>query len=371
MTKRFFTLVAIGLISATAFFGYFRPAPENPKRQSPFKQWSLGYWTPQSGKPIPPSEIEWKALTHIVYWAALANPDGSLDTTTQQFSKYGPSLIQAAQAEQVKVLLGVSQAFWKGEKTNLRAASANASGNLINSIMAIVDTMGFDGVDLDWEPFDTSLDKQPAIDLVTALRQRLGRGRILTAAAIITDSAFWAPLVPQLDQLHIMTYDMTGPWMRYSWHNSALYGSGSGWSVDLAVKRFTAAGADASKLSIGIPFFGYRIAGSGIYQPNQFWIQTPSFQQMTYQSLHSLIQPTPYRWDDQAKAPYLSFDRAGTANDEFYTYEDRDSLIAKIEYAKANGLGGWFVWEIGGDYLPSQNPKQPLLNTISQIRNPQ
>ena len=59
-------------------------------------------------------------------------------------------------------------------------------------------------------------------------------------------------------------------------------------------------------------------------------------------------------WDDTAKAPYL-FDGS-----TFITYEDAQSIAAKCEYIKQNGLLGLMYWEHSCD------PTGALLQAIAE-----
>jgi chitinase len=226
--------------------------------------------------------------------------------------------------------------------------------------MNVVDSYGFDGVDIDWEPFNAGSNGSAMQALASDLRSRLGTSKTLSAAALVTDYPYWGSVHSYFDRIGIMTYDLTGTWNPYSWHNAALYDpDGMVWSVDLAVRRFTSYGVPAAKLSIGIPFFGYRWTGGGISGPQQYWSSPPSTQQIYYQSLAGTINQSNYRWDSLAQVPYLS------DSNSFLTYDDARSVAEKVKYAKDKGLGGWIIWELSGGYLPSQTPNQPLLAVLS------
>jgi chitinase len=163
-----------------------------------------------------------------------------------------------------------------------------------------------------------------------------------------------------------MTYDLTGTWNPYSWHNAALYGPSDNavWSIDMAVKRFTNAGVPVSKLSVGIPFYGWQWSGGGITGPKQRWSSTPNLRQIYYQELAPLITAQNRNWDSLAQVPYLCVSSGTAPLHQFVTYDDPQSIMAKINYAKDKGLGGWIIWELAADYLPAQTPNQPLLAAV-------
>jgi chitinase len=327
------------------------------------QQWSQGYWTPWGNPGIPATAIEWGGLTHIVHAWALVRSDGSLDLDTQRISSDGPTLVSNAHANGVKALLGVGQPYWLGQTTNLQTAITNNRAGLVNNIINAMNAYGFDGVDLDWEPFSGSTNGGALQAFASDLRNRLGTAKTLSVAAIVNDYAFWGSVQGYFDRIGAMTYDLTGTWNPYSWHNAALYDTdGMVWSVDMAVRRFTAAGVPASKLSIGIPFFGYRWQGGGVTGPRQSWYATPSTQQIYYQGIAGQINGSNYRWDSSAAVPYLSM------SDQFWTYDNEQSVAEKVRYAQNKGLGGWIIWELFGDYFPNQSPNQPLLVAIKNAR---
>src|SRR5438270_4959432 len=251
-------------------------------------QWSIGYWSPWGSPGCPVSDIDMSALTHIIHWAAVVRADGTLDLNQQNISSDAPALVSTAHASGVRVLLGLIQ-----QSQSLSQAAANNRAALVNSIMNVVNSYGYDGVDIDWEPINSGSDGGPMRALAADLRSQ--GARILTAAAIGTDARYWGSVQDAFDRVNAMTYDMTGLWNAYSWHNSALYDpDGSVWSINLAVQRFTSAGVPASKLGIGIPFYGWQWNGGGITGPRQYWSSTPNLQQINYQNLVTRIPQQSY-----------------------------------------------------------------------------
>jgi len=69
------------------------------------------------------------------------------------------------------------------------------------------------------------------------------------------------------------------------------------------------------------------------------------------------------RWDDGAKAAYLSYASAtGPQGCTFISYEDEPSAAAKMNYVRSAGLGGAIVWTIAQGYLPNAaGERDPVL----------
>jgi hypothetical protein len=126
------------------------------------------------------------------------------------------------------------------------------------------------------------------------------------------------------------------------------------WSVNLAATRYKNAGVPAYKLGIGIPFYGYK--WSGVSAPRQPMGSGVSMSQINYQSLVSSIGNP--QWDSQAKVPYT------TGSNTWTSFDNDQSITEKINYVKANALGGWIIWNLSSDYIPTANPKHPLLNAV-------
>jgi chitinase len=324
------------------------------------QQWSMGYW---NGWSAPVSGIDWGAVTHVIHWSALVQPDGTLDVTTENVAASAPTVVAAGHAAGRKVLLSLMQPGWTGQTTNFQQAITGNNAALVSNIMKLVNTYGYDGIDIDWEPFSSSTNGAALTALASALRTQLGT-KILTVAAITADYQYWGTAHTPFDRVNVMTYDLTGLWNPFSWHNAALYGSNQVWSIDLAVNRFENSGVPGTKLGIGIPFYGWKWTGGGITGPNQNWSSTPSLQQISYKDFASQINSQSYKWDSSAQVPYLSVNTGSPSSDQFLTYDNAQSIAAKVNYAKDHNLGGWIIWEMTADYVPAQTPSYPLLEAV-------
>lgn len=320
--------------------------------------WSVGYWNSLGSPAIPVGNIEMAAMSHIVHWAVLANSDGTLNTsplTTTTFATDAAALIAAAHSAGVKVLLGLAAA-------DMTTAVGSHLSAFVTNIMALVNTYGYDGVDIDWEGGTLNIAA-----LGPALRTALGPSKVLTADAVVTDHAYWGGVHSSLDRVNVMTYDLVGAYIGYSWFNSPLYGpvDESAWSVKLAVDRFTAAGIPPSKLSIGIPFFGYHSVKTGVSGPRQTWTgPDPVLTQLHYNVIQPLINPgVNTHLDSATHTPWLS-----DSSSSFYSYDDEQSVADKVAYVKAQGLGGWIMFNLSEDYFPSAGVKEPLLHAIRLAR---
>jgi chitinase len=322
---------------------------------APAEQWSMGFWTGWSPEPNI-SDLVWDALTHVVHVGVEPQTNGTLKLSDPNFDDHATELIAAAHEHNVKVLLNV----WSGASADFNGAVNNSLDRLVESIAELVERYNYDGVDLDWEK---GLNQNAMTLLLSHLRSRL-QTRILTADVVSNDYKYWGSVHQYLDRVSVMTYDMGGTWNHYSWSNSALYSDPCNcvWSVELARVRMTGAGVPASKLNIGIPFFGWVSTGGGITGPRQPWgLVLPSLSQVTYKNLSARYNLSNPLWDHAAQVPYLSLSNG------WVTFDNEQSIVAKVNYAKYYNLGGWIIWAVDQDYMPDQPVKHPLLTAVRDI----
>jgi len=347
--------------------------------------WVTGYYPGWVRTTMPPSAIDYTALTHIVDFSLRPRADGSLEDN-HGILPNAAATVAAAHASGVKVLLCIG-----GARTSEGFKGATSSAQLttfVNNIVSTVTRYGYDGVDLDWEPL-TSVDRPAFVAMVNALQARLSTmtpRRQLTAAVDSWSATTLGMVASKFDQVNIMTYDMSGvsgDW-GVSWFNSPLHNGGlnrpSGNALPSAERSFgtyRSGGVAAGKLGIGVAFYGNIYSGGsgtstgGVTAPNQRWSTAPSMTTIDYRQIMSQYHSASrYHFDATTKGAYLSIDAAGSADDRFINYDDEQTIAAKMAWAKQNGAGGVIIWQLAGGYLPTAAPGQrdPLLQAVKQNR---
>lgn len=353
--------------------------------------WATAYYPGyEQDSTMPASAIDYSAVTHIIHFSVVPNSDGTLNTADNDISTANSSdLISRAHSAGVKVLICVGGA---GSETAFQGATSAANLSVfINSLTNFIATRGYDGLDIDWEPFSSS-DGQLYTNLVIGLRTALNQfvaPKYLTVAAEAYppygDSAtaeylIYAAIQSKLDQINVMTYDLSGPYEGWvTWFNSPIFNGGYRFpsdgalvpSVDGAVTNFLANGVAANKLAIGIAFYGYVWTGgtgntaNSLTQPRQSWINAPTITAYGFSDIMTdYYQTNLYHWDTNAQAAYLSITNENATNDDFISYDDQRTCQAKVSYVRNNKLGGVMIWELGQDHqagLPD-----PLLEAVKQ-----
>jgi GH18 family chitinase len=319
---------------------------------------------------LEPHQVRAEKLTHVNY--AFANVVGG------RVVEGGPR-----DADNLKVLTGlrpyhphlkvlVSVGGWTWSKGFSDAAlTAKSRRVFVASAVDFVRRHDLDGFDVDWEypglPGDGNPhrpeDRENFTALMSDLRSALdregarkGRPLLLTFAAGASRSFIehteMAKVQAVVDFVNLMTYDfrVASPG-EPAGHHANLYASPADprqVSADGAVADFLAAGVPASKLVLGVPFYGR--AWEGVNSRDALYREgRPPGQRIdtSYPSLAGLAGREGWvrDWDDSARAPFLW----NEARKTFVTYEDEESLRLKGRYVREKGLGGVMFWEYHAD----------------------
>lgn len=275
----------------------------------------------------------------------------------------------------LKVL--ISLGGWGGcESCSEIFSEASAREEFAQSVLDILTQFDADGIDLDWEypgisgyPGHTfkAEDKQNFTFLVEALRNKLGDSYIISFAAggfdaFFTKSVEWEKVMPLLDGVNIMTYDLVSGGSPRTGHHSALYSTKEqSRSTDYAVNFLDSLGVPRGKMVIGAAFYArvweeVEDIKQGLYQGGKFK------ESVTYRRLDDYFETNPgfeLYWDEEAQAPY-----AYNADSMWFaTFDDSLSVARKTQYAQEQKLGGIMFWQLAGD-----KGKDGLLEVISAAK---
>ncbi len=328
----------------------------------------IGYVT---GNGWTKNQIDPNKLTHINYAFAVPAQNGELAPITKKDEANLATLVSLRAANpKLKILISIGG--WGGCKYFSDAALTDASRRkFANSAVALLVRHKLDGVDIDWEyPAQVGAgnifrpaDKQNFTLFLKAIRDgldvqgkqdnRIGVNHYLLTAATGGDTAFVShtelgKAQAYLDYVNIMTYDLYHGNDTGTGHHSPLYqsklGNQSRNSSADAVDGHIRAGVPASKIVLGLPFYG---RGWGQVQDKDKGLFQPATGEHSFISHDKLMKEyinkngfTRY-WDDDAKAPYLWNPTAKT----FISYADEQSFGPKIDYVKAKKLAGVMFWE--------------------------
>ncbi len=350
--------------------------------------WTTCYYPGYEQGSMPASSIDFAALTHIIHFSVIPNTDGTLNTTGNGITTaYSTDLVSRAHTAGKQVLICVGGA--SSESSFQGATTAVNLPVFIKNLTNFMAGRDYDGIDVDWEPLPAS-DAGQYTNFIYGLRSALkdfSQHKLLTVGAYppygdppTSEYTMFAQLQTRLDQINIMTYDLSGPYSGWvTWFNSPIYDGGYRFpstgglvpSVDGAVANFINNGVLSSKLGFRIAFYGYIWAGGtgtstgGVTQPRQSWTSAPTVTTPAYTGIiSSYYQSNLYHWDTGAQAAYLSITNSSAANDMFISYDDQRTCQAKVSYARNHYLGGVMIWELAQDH--TSGLPDPLLEAVKQ-----
>jgi len=370
---------AIGESVASSPSNAVTPAGSPPPPPPPptTGRWLSGYYVGYQRSLYPESAVDFSALTHIFVGRIIPTTSGGVLKHFDIDNTNGPIMARnlSTRAHQAgrKAVLMLGGA---GEHAGFVGAASTANRTtFVNNLIATMDSLGYDGIDVDWEPINVE-DRAPLLALLQALRAArpnmiltIPVGWVNTNFPGTVDS-WYAQVATVVDQMNLMTYDMAGPYGGWvTWHSSALFDNQPNHpsSIESSIQIYRNNGIPASKLGIGIGFYGTcwrgatgprQTIGSGVSL-------VASDNTMSYTNImSSYFESGARRWDDLAKVPYLSFTTPkGPQQCNYVSFDDTESLAGKGAYVKANGLGGAIIWTIGQGYLPNapEGQRNPLL----------
>lgn len=239
---------------------------------------------------------------------------------------------------------------------------------LVDQVVNLVVSNGYDGVDLDFEKFAFS-DGQSSwaatrpvwVAFVAGLGSRLHANGKLLAVSVppmgVSGSNYWvydwAGIGPHVDRLRIMAYD-------YSWCSPGPIGGPLSW-VD-KVAAFAVSVMPASKVQLGTPTYG------------RDWVKRSTCTltgQKVYASrdLGTAVNSTPagsWKRDPASQERYLNYTETvnGVAVARSAWLPDHVTVAARARIASKYGLAGIANWTLGGEQNALWAPLRAIALTL-------
>ncbi|WP_432012798.1 glycoside hydrolase family 18 protein [Streptomyces cucumeris] len=220
----------------------------------------------------------------------------------------------------------------------------------------------FDGIDIDWEypnACGNSCDSSGRAafpKLMSALRTKFGQNNLVTAAITADassggkiDAADYAGAAQYVDWYNPMTYDFFGAWAAQgptAPHSPLTSYNGipqQGFNTDAAIQKLKGLGVPASKLLLGIGFYGR--GWTGVTQSTPGGTATgaaPGTYEAGIEDYKVLKNSCPATGTVAGTA----YARCGN---QWWSYDTPATIAGKMTYKQQQGLGGTFFWELSGD----------------------
>ena len=300
-------------------------------------------------------------LTHIIY--SFLHLNGNKLTVDNPNDSLAITRLVALKKINPKLKIILSLGGWGGCPSCSEVFnSEQGRQEFAQSVLQLFKSYHADGLDLDWEyPAIKSIpghqylpqDRQNFTSLLKTLRKKFGPGYELSFAAggfsdFLEQSVEWNKVMPLVNYVNIMTYDLVNGNSKQTGHLTSLYSTpGQNSSTDYAVRFLDSIGVPMQKVVIGLAFYArlyneVEPVNNGLYQKGKFCGY------VVYKDNEiSLSAEAGYikYWDSTAKAPYAYNKSTKT----FATYDDEQSAQYKTKYAKDKNLGGVMFWELRGD----------------------
>lgn len=332
-------------------------------------QWMTGYFSSQNTS-MPVTSIPWDKYTHIIHFAAAPalGSDGQGNGRVSMYYLISPEVHQliASRPAGKKALVCI-----KDNDNNSSAFAQSLSSGLIGSFVSdvvnLVQSNGYDGVDIDWEQ---NVDVNEYHQFLLRLRAALP-GKTITIT-----SGDWGNLdvvagenYELVDQINVMCYDMDLPGggdcngTDCVWYNSAITQDGDVWkrAADERVAKIVARGVPNNKIGVGLPF--YARIHSGVTLPlvlGDFPLTTVDYRDLTANPV--LWNANFMKYDAGHKAQYLSV----PALNEFVSYNGVQSMNDYVAWIKQEGYGGVMAFSTEMEFQPwtAGDAQHPLSSAL-------
>ena len=274
-------------------------------------------------------KIDYCKLTHLNL--AFANPGSNGKLIINDFS--GVVVRARNENNNIKIYISIGGGYLTDEQASIWSNSIDIKDNrpiIINEIVNFVVDNSLDGVDVDLEwQYVTSGYSDFVIELKSALS---AKGKSMTAALPGTTKFdnISEEALQTFDFINIMAYDFTGPWNptdsgQHSSYNNAVE----------SINFWKNTGVSQSKLTLGVPFYGYDFSNSSN-------VTSFTFGQMV-----------------STNNSYSEIDNVGMKY-----YNGRPTIKSKVKLASEQ-VSGIMIWELGQDSFSDYS----LLKTIHKEYN--
>lgn len=331
----------------------------NLKAQKTAKPNVIAYYTGGDGTKIESYPIE--KLSHLIYSFGHLKGDSLNILNAKDSALISRMVALKRRNKDLKVMIAMGGWSACGPCSEVFSRK-NGRETFAKTTKELLDYFHADGIDIDWEypavagfPGHryTEDDKHNFTLLIQELRKKLGRKAEISFAAGGTknciDSCFeWKKVMPLVDRVNLMSYDLVSGYANQSGHHTALFSTPELLlSADYGIKEMIKKGVPVNKIALGAAFYA-RIfqnatdGNQGLYQPTKF-LSGVSYKRFSDQFTEE--KGFKYYWDDVAKAPYFY----NASKKQFATFDDPKSIALKTKYVVDHKLNGIMFWELTDD----------------------
>ncbi|EAU91084.2 endochitinase [Coprinopsis cinerea okayama7 len=359
-------------------------------RRAPTDDLIVAAWyTGWHSRDFPLSRVSWSKYTHMTYAFGITTPSPDVLALDESDERLLPEFVDMAHR-------------------HATVGSASNRTTFVNTLLDVVRRYNLDGLDFDWEYPNMQglgcniVHEDDTANFLTFLRElrntTTGRDLVLSAAVYVkpfndasgspsTDVSGFAEV---LDYIAVMNYDVpvnpsVGAGSRSPLDDTCAPAGAKWGSAVSSIEEWTKAGIPLEKLVLGVPAHGHSydvspvvaLSRSNSSQLNAYPSYSPADRKRgdrwdgeggmdvcgvtwgpggvyTYWGLFeggflnadgSVAEGIVSRYDDCSETPFVY----NPETQVYVSYENPRSYAAKGDFIYSTGLGGFAMWEAGGD----------------------
>ncbi|KAJ5124284.1 uncharacterized protein N7515_008109 [Penicillium bovifimosum] len=248
------------------------------------------------------------------------------------------------------------------------AASEKDQDAFFESVVSFLESYGFDGVDLDWEyPVaddrgGVEADFKNFVTLVKRLRKRLNQMGKPMGLSLTLPASYWylrgfdiVHLEPHIDFFNIMTYDIHGVWDgNIEQLGSYAHAHTNLTEIEDGLKLLWRNNINPERVNMGLGFYGRSFtmkdpncmeAGCEFSEGGNGGNCTGTPGVLSAAEITKIIDDgAKVTLDKEAAAEIVTWDK-----DQWVSWDNKETLAMKLNYANERCLGGVMVWAIDLD----------------------
>ncbi|KAH8661437.1 endochitinase 1 precursor [Tricladium varicosporioides] len=249
------------------------------------------------------------------------------------------------------------------------ASTSQGREKFATSAVQLIQDLGFDGLDIDWEYPKNAAEAEHFVLLLKECREKMDEYSKSLPHKHHFELTVACPAGPQnyqnmdikamdhyLDFWNLMAYDYAGSWDSKAGHQANLRPSkhcpeATPFNTVQAVEAYKHHGVHPNKIVLGMPLYGRAFTNTdGLGQPFN-GVGEGSWENGVFDYKALPLPGAEEKYDEEAGASY-SYD---TAKKHLVSYDTVNMVKEKTAWIKHQGLGGAMWWESSADRTGSES----------------